>query len=245
MADSATIVCLQGGAEFSPACVSMDRALLALAAGPVVVLPSAAAQGREYAQAGANAVAYYTGLGASVSVAPDPRDDLMGAVEATRTAGLLVLPGGSPARLAEALVGTALGAAVAAVPVISGASAGAMVLCATTVLPDVADHPLVPGFGLVADSLVVPHFSGSLRWFAETDLADLGPRLVLGLPECSGVLVRDGVFTALGARSTTVYDKGARRGLGVGGGWKGGGGPPGWPSPLCPSRPGRGGRPPW
>jgi cyanophycinase-like exopeptidase len=220
MADSATIVCLQGGAEFSPACVTMDRAVLALTARPVVVLPSAAAQGREYTQAGANAVAYYTRLGAEVSVAPDPREDLLGAVEATRTAGLLVLPGGSPARLAEALVETPLGAAVAAVPVVSGASAGAMVLCATTVLPDVARHPLVPGCGLVADSLVVPHFSGSLRWFSDSDLADLGPRLVLGLPECSGLLVREGVFSAVGARSTTLFDHGVRRVLAVGEDWK-------------------------
>jgi cyanophycinase-like exopeptidase len=220
MADRASIVCLQGGAEFSPACVPMDRSVLALAPGPVVVLPSAAAQGRDYAQAGANAVIYYTGLGASVTLAPDPREDLLGAVEATRTAALLVLPGGSPARLVEALVDTALGAAVAAVPVISGASAGAMVLCATTVLPDVAEHPRVPGCGLVADSLVVPHYTGSLRWFNERDLADLGPRLVLGLPECSGVLVRDGWFTAVGARATTVFERGVRHTIAVGEGWK-------------------------
>jgi cyanophycinase-like exopeptidase len=216
----ADVLCLQGGAEFSPSCVPMDKAVLALAPGPVVVLCSAAAQGREYGQAGANAVAYYAGLGASVTVAPDPREDLLGAVEAIRTAGLLVLPGGSPARLVEALVGTPLGAAVAAVPAISGASAGAMVLCATTVLPDIAEHPLVPGCGLVPDSLVIPHFSGSLRWFEPADLSDIGPRLVLGLPECSGLVVSGGVFTVVGVRATTVYERGVRRVVPVGEGWK-------------------------
>ena len=81
------VVCLQGGAEFSDACVAMDTEFLAVAGGgPVVVLASAAAQGREYATAGANASRYYARLGASVSVAPDPRDDLGGAVEALRSA---------------------------------------------------------------------------------------------------------------------------------------------------------------
>jgi hypothetical protein len=219
----ADVVCLQGGAEFSPACATMDRAVLALVSGPVVVLPSAAAQGRDYAQAGANASAYYAGLGASVTVAPDPREDLLGAVEAIRAAGLVVLPGGSPARLVEALVETALGAAVAGAPAVSGASAGAMVLCATTVLPDVADHPLVPGCGVVPDALVVPHYAGSLRWIEPGQLADHGPRLVLALPECSGLILADGVFTAVGARATTVYDKGVRRVVQVGDGWKAGG----------------------
>jgi cyanophycinase-like exopeptidase len=196
----------------------MDGAVLALLApGPVVVLASAAAQGREYATAGANAVTYYRGLGADVHVAPDPREDLLGAVEAIRGAALVVLPGGSPARLAEALVETALGAAVAAAPAISGSSAGAMVLCATTVLPDVAEHPLVPGLGVVPDALVVPHFAGSLRWI---EPGQDGPRLVLGLPECSGVIITDGSYLAVGARSTTIYEDGAKRVVPVGESWQ-------------------------
>jgi hypothetical protein len=196
----------------------MDRAVLSLAGpGPVVVLPSAAAQGREYATAGANALAYYSGLGADVSLAPDPREDLLGAIEALRGAALVVLPGGSPGRLVEALVETALGAAVAAVPAISGSSAGAMVLCATTVLPDIKEHPLVPGCGVVADTLVVPHFAGSLRWI---DPEHDGPRLVLGLPECSGVIISGGEFTAVGVRSTTVFENGAKRVVAVGESWR-------------------------
>ncbi|MDX6258280.1 MAG: Peptidase family [Frankiales bacterium] len=214
----ADVVCLQGGAEFSPACADMDRAVLDLTGpGPVVVLPSAAAPGREYATAGANAVTYYTGLGADVAVAPDPREDLLGAVQAIRTAALVVLPGGSPGRLVEALVQTVLGAAVAAAPAISGASAGAMVLCATTVLPDVADHPLVPGCGIVPDALVIPHFAGALRWI---EPGREGPRLILGLPECSGVIITDGKFTAVGTRPTTVFDDGVKRVVPVGESWQ-------------------------
>lgn len=212
------VVCLQGGAEFGDACIPMDKEFLDLAGGgPVIVLPSAAAQGRDYATAGANASRYYAKLGASVSVAPDPRDDLGGAVDAVRAGRVVVLPGGSPSRLAEALVETALGAAVAAAHAVSGASAGAMVLCSTTVLPDQPTRPLAPGLGVVADSLVLPHFAGSLRWVDPTD--DRSPGLVLGLPECSGVVVRDGVFRAVGAHGTTLWVHGEQRVLEPGDEW--------------------------
>ena len=90
-----------------------------------------------------------------------------GAVEATRTAGLLVLPGGSPARLVEALVEH---------PVRCGCRGSAGHLrgqCRRhgALRDDRAPRPcrpparprLWPGRRL----LVVPHFSGSLRWFAE------------------------------------------------------------------------------
>lgn len=212
------VVCLQGGAEFSDACVAMDKEFLAVAGGgPVVVLASAAAQGRDYATAGANASRYYARLGASVSVAPDPRDDLGGAVEAVRSARVVVLPGGSPSRLAEALVETALGAAVTAVHAISGASAGAMVLCSTTVLPDQPGRPLAPGVGLIPDSVALPHFTGSSSWIDPSD--SRSPRLVLGLPECSGLIGHDGVWHAVGAHATTLWVDGERHVLEVGTRW--------------------------
>jgi cyanophycinase-like exopeptidase len=211
------VVCLQGGAEFSDACIAMDTAVLVRAGGPVVVLASAAAQGRDYTTAGANASRYYASLGASVSVAPDPRDDLGGAVDAVRGARLVVLPGGSPSRLAEALVETALGAAVAAAHAVSGASAGAMVLCSSTVLPDVAGRPLAPGLGVVPDAVVLPHFTGSSRWIDPAD--ERSPRLVLGLPECSGVVIADGVWRAVGAQPSTLWIDGEQRVLEVGDEW--------------------------
>ena len=107
---------------------------------------------------------------------------------------------------------------MAAASALSGSSAGAMVLCATTVLPDVAEHPLVPGLGVVPDALVVPHFAGSLRWI---EPGQDGPRLVLGLPECSGVIIADGEDTlAVGARSTTIFEDGAKRVVPVGESWR-------------------------
>lgn len=196
----------------------MDKEFLAVAGGgPVVVLPSAAAQGRDYATAGANASRYYARLGTPVSVAPDPREDLGGAVEAVRAARVVVLPGGSPSRLAEALVQTPLGAAVTAAHAISGASAGAMVLCSTTVLPDLPGRPLAPGVGLVPDSLVLPHFTGSTQWLDPADARS--PRLVLGLPECSGVIGHNGVWRAVGAGPSTLWLDGEQHVLEVGSQW--------------------------
>ena len=132
----AALVCLQGGGEFARACRDLDLAVLrsVLADRPVVALPAAAAPGGEYVTAGRNAARHYRSLTGEVAVvAPDPRDDPEGATRAVEAAGLLVLPGGSPSRLHDVLVGTPLGGLVtqrhdAGELVVSGASAGAMVL---------------------------------------------------------------------------------------------------------------------
>src|SRR3954449_514255 len=103
------VVCLQGGNEITPRCRPMDEALLALAPdGPVVVLPLASAPGSDYSHTGQNALRYFTDLGADVVVPADPRQDVAGAQQALRSAGMIVLTGGSPRRLRDALVATRL-----------------------------------------------------------------------------------------------------------------------------------------
>ncbi len=210
-------ICLQGGNEFATECVAMDALLLDRAGpGPVVVLPAAAAPGHEYRTAGRNATAYYEHLGAAeVTVAPDPRDDPEGAAAAVRRAALLVLSGGSPRRLRAAVVGTGLGnairatGAVATGAVISGASAGAMLLCGWTVLPESGRPGIAPevatGLGLVPDFAVVPHYrpghGGSWLEALRANRPDLG---VLGIPECSGVLIDGTDVRAVGSRPTTL-----------------------------------------
>src|SRR5207302_3178218 len=103
-------VCLQGGNELMPPSRDMDRALLAMAApGPVVVVPLASRPGADYAQTGAHATAYFTDLGADVVVAPDARKDPAAAAAAVDEAVYVVLTGGSPRTLRDALVETGLG----------------------------------------------------------------------------------------------------------------------------------------
>ncbi len=89
------------------------------------------------------------------------REDEAGALAALRRARLLVLPGGSPSRLLAALQDTAVGELVATLladgGVVSGSSAGAMVLCDWTVLPDRRGPQgtvVERGLGLVPDLLV-------------------------------------------------------------------------------------------
>ncbi|MBV9290904.1 MAG: Type 1 glutamine amidotransferase-like domain-containing protein, partial [Frankiales bacterium] len=149
------IVCLQGGNELTPPCRKMDSDLLARAPhGPVVVLPLASSGGSDYSRTADNAARYLTELGAEVAVPDDPRRDAAPALALVGDAGMVVLTGGSPRRLRDGLVDTGLDAALLAASrrgaLVMGASAGAMVACTTTLLPQWRGNPdSGPGIGLV------------------------------------------------------------------------------------------------
>lgn len=190
------LICLQGGAEFGARCIDMDSELLDRSpAGVVVVLAGAAASGREYAMASRNAVAYYSRLTSrAVVAAEDPRIDRAASLDAVVGAAVLVLPGGSPKRLLDVLTGDVREAVLdlnAGGGTISGASAGAMVLCTHTALPG---QGLTAGLGLVP-GVAIPHFDGA-NWWDLPIPADV-PRW--GLPECSGILYRAGAVEAVGS----------------------------------------------
>ena len=211
------MLCLQGGAEFGSGCRGMDADLLVRAGGgPVVVTALAGAEGREYRTAGDNGVRHFRDLGAAdATVAPDVRQDPEGALAALRRARLLVLPGGSPSRLLEVLQATPVGALVGELladgVLVMGSSAGAMVLCEWTVLPDRRSPrggtSVVRGLGLVPGLAVVPHWSGGSSrgdWLRSIDETVPSGVLVLGVPEQSGVLVEDGALTPVGSAPTTL-----------------------------------------
>lgn len=202
-------ICLQGGAEFGRACNEMDREIVMGAPpGPIVVLAGAAAPGRDYAQASRNAVRYYgRWVGDDVVAAPDPRDDLDGCLDVLQHATLVVLPGGSPRRLLDILsgpVGQAIVDQHERGASLSGASAGAMVLCASTIVPD-GDGEVVDGLGLVP-GLALPHFTGEDRWAGR--VPNDVPRW--GLPECGGVVVDAGRVRAVGAGQSLFLAAGTR-----------------------------------
>ena len=212
------MLCLQGGAEFGPGCEGMDADLLVRAGGgPVVVTALAGAPGREYRTAGENGVRHFRRLGArDATVAPDVREDPEGALAALQRARLLVLPGGSPSRLLHALQTTPVGervqSALADGVVVLGSSAGAMVLCAWTVLPDrrgPAGPAVVRGLGVVPGVLVVPHWSGGRAdWLRAVEDAVPAGVAVLGLAEQSGVLVEGGELTAVGQAPAALVSDG-------------------------------------
>lgn len=183
----------------------------------VVVTALAGAPGRDAATAETSGVEHYRALGADAVAAPDARSDADGALAALAGADLVVLPGGSPSRLLRALQRTPVGAwlldAVAAGTAVSGASAGAMVLCAWTVLPEGRQGPaVVPGLGIVPRALVLPHWSGAAgrkSWLRAVDAAVPDGTQVLGLPEESGVLLEDGQLRAVGPHPTRFVRSGS------------------------------------
>ncbi|HKA70007.1 MAG TPA: Type 1 glutamine amidotransferase-like domain-containing protein, partial [Actinomycetes bacterium] len=188
--------CLQGGAEFGPACAEIDRLLLGRSTGPVVLVPLAVRSGYEFRTTAADGVRWYRELGADqVSAIPDVRTEsggLAAAESLLAEAGLVVLPGGSPGRLLEVLTATRLDAALAQVlargGTVSGASAGAMVLCERTIVPEPGPARLVAGLGIVPGVCVIPHYRGSAPEWLRT--VELPARIrALGVPECTGVLV--------------------------------------------------------
>jgi cyanophycinase-like exopeptidase len=186
----------------------MDEALLALApGGPVVVLPLASDPGSDYSRTAQSAERYFSALGAQVVVPTDPRRDSSEAEQALAMAGMVVLTGGSPRRLRDALVKTALDERVrechARGALVMGSSAGAMVACATTLLPQWRGNPQAgPGIGLLAGYVVVPHYDGKRGGWVRAALA-VEPT-VLGIPECSGIMVEAGQLRAVGAEGSTI-----------------------------------------
>jgi cyanophycinase-like exopeptidase len=197
----------------------MDLELVRRSPGRVVVTALAGEPGRDYDTATANGVRHFRSLGATDVVgAPDAREQRAAALDAVASARVLVLPGGSPSRLLTALRSTGVAEAITSLVadggVVMGASAGAMVLCAWTVLPDRrsgGDVSVVPGLGLVGDLLVVPHWSGGSSrgdWLRSIEAGTPATTTVLGIPEESGVLVEDDVLTAVGTSPTRLVHEG-------------------------------------
>jgi len=199
------VLCLQGGRELTPPCAVMDATVLTRSDDRVVVLAGAARVGSDYAGSSARAFAHYRGLGAEVDVVPDPREDISTALAALSDGiGLIVMPGGSPGGLLNVLTvvdGGSIGRRIAELwqsgAAISGASAGAMVMCNQTVRPD-RHSGIAAGLGFV-DGIAVPHWTpgSERRW----PLAD---GLVWGLPECGGVIIDGDQMTAVGQGHPSV-----------------------------------------
>lgn len=196
------ILCLQGGREFTPECREMDADVISSAGvRSAAVLAGAARVGSDYAGASMRASRHYAGLGLELAVIPDPRVDATGTLAAMdHQLDLLVLPGGSPSSLLEVLsgdVGERLLALHAGGTAISGASAGAMVLCTSMVRPD-RGGDVVAGLGLV-DGLALPHWKPGRHpgWTVPDGT-------VWGLPECGGVVSDGDDWRSVGAGTPSV-----------------------------------------
>ncbi|MEM8618700.1 MAG: Type 1 glutamine amidotransferase-like domain-containing protein [Actinomycetota bacterium] len=183
----------------------MDRAVLDRSGGEVAVLAGAARRGADYAGALARARQHYDRLGGRVVDVPDPRDDVDGALAVLDDQiDLVVMPGGSPALLREVLIdlhGGSVGQRLVdrwrAGVALSGASAGAMLLCSQTAVPGSAE--LASGLGLVM-GIAVPHWTegSETRWSLPDDVE------LWGLPECGGVLIERESMVAVGEGDPSI-----------------------------------------
>ncbi len=205
-------ICLQGGGEFTAGCRELDKAMLRRASGGrLLMLPLGEEPGEAYATLGETGRRWYSGLGVSeVALAGDPRDGVTSAASvaaAVREAAVVVLAGSSVSGVLEAVLDTPLGEALreaqSAGGLVVGAGAGSRALC-EWVESDAAPggSPVVRGLGLVPATALLPHYASGLR--PEWITAVPEDVLVLGLRDCSGVVVHKDLVTALGAGRTSL-----------------------------------------
>ena len=208
-------IALVGGAEFTPPCARLDRWLLGAAVSPAVTVVPTAAK-RHPDMAAATARRHFESLGGAVQEAMiRTRDDALDPAwrERLAAAPIIYLAGGEPPYLASVLEGTpawdGIRDALAGGAVLAGSSAGAMVLCDTMLRP--GSTATEPGLGLLADLVVLPHFS---RWRSSLEdvAAVLAPRAgpggglgVLGIDECTGVVLQGDGCRVLGPGTATRY----------------------------------------
>jgi len=203
---------LLGGLEHYEPTLPIDRRMLdevGVFAPEVVILPLASFKGQA-AAAGALAEAHWTSLGARARVViPGSGSDEV-ALEMLQEADVIVLPGGVPNRLMNALHGTPILKRIVdrweAGAGVTGSSAGAIDLFERRLnlyLPD--PFRLIPGFGLLRGFVVAPHFDRLRvrRWFSPF-LRRMGGLVVLGIDESTGLVGRDGSMQVLGTGSVTI-----------------------------------------
>jgi cyanophycinase len=212
-------VLLEGGNEFNAGMAAADERAIAICggrAGPVRIIPAAAAPDGNNARAGANGVSWFKGLGAAdvqvldiIDRASAGRPDL--AIELER-ARLVFMLGGFTRYLAETLADSSAWKAMRVAhqegAVIAGSSAGAMVLCEHYFDP--ASGQVLPGLNLVPDACVLPHHDTFGKDWAP-NLSRLLPGAVLiGIDEETGLLNDgpDGKWTVYGKGCVTIYGGG-------------------------------------
>lgn len=209
-------ISLAGGAEFGGEIASLDRRALESAGGldiSVSIIPAAAAPDNNHDRAGANGVEWFRKLGIAKARALPLIDrtsaDDPEVVTALRQSKLIYLLGGFPGHLATALAGSrAWGAVQAALTdgaVISGSSAGAMVLCEYFYEPH--HDGILPGLNLIPGACILPHHDTFGKTWGSR-LKQLLPRATLiGIDEGTGMLSDDGghAWQVHGPGSVVIY----------------------------------------
>jgi len=136
--------------------------------------------------------------------------------EAAANATFFYIAGGDPGLVASLLRDSPVGGAMVAAwrngAVLAGSSAGAMALCAHSLVrqsfPGHTERRAVPGLAVVPDSALLPHHNtfGS-QWFTSARAA-LPDAVLIGVDERTCALWRSGTWHCVGAGGVTVYTPG-------------------------------------
>jgi cyanophycinase len=211
---------LEGGAEFGGRMRDPDLKAIGLAGGfdaPILIIPTAAAPDHNHQRAGNNGLRWFQSLGAK-NVVSVPLIDKAGANDeriagSLRQAKLIYLLGGFTHYLGQTLKDSLAWKVMLEAyhdgAVITGSSAGAMVMC--EFYYDPGARKVHEGLNLVRHSLVLPHHDTFGKGWAPALTMQLPETTLIGIDEQTGML-NDGKndsWTVYGRGYVTLYRKGS------------------------------------
>jgi cyanophycinase len=212
---AAGLLALVGGDEFHPGNEPHDALLAAAARGPAFVVATAAARTRPE-MAVRTAQGWFRRFGLDLielGVYTKAQAHNPALADAAGAAGFCYLPGGDPGLVASVLRDTPVGDAIIGAwrrgGVLAGSSAGAMALCATTLVrqsfPGQTQRRAVAGLGVVPGAAVLPHHDTfGAKWYPSAR-AGLPDAVLIGIDERTCALWEAGAWRCLGAGAVTVY----------------------------------------
>jgi len=215
------VLALVGGDEFNPGNEEQDRILVSAAKpAKAYVVPTAAAR-QSPDRAVAHATAWFRRLGCEVEELPVlKRSDANSKAIASqaREGGLFYLVGGDPGLVAQVLRESRVWSAIVDAWLdgasLAGSSAGAMALCAHTLIrntwPNRFDRRPADALGVVPGAAVLPHFDTFGERWIESAQRELSGVTLLGLDERTAAVWKDGVWRAAGPGAVTVIDANGR-----------------------------------
>lgn len=205
------LIALVGGNEFLPPARDLDDFLVQRSGvKEVAVVPTAAAlQNPE--RSIATARRHFKHLGAKVTQVRvlNPKDAFDERyAEQIRDAAFIYLTGGNPRRTAKIFADSPFWQAVveanARGSVLAGSSAGAMILCERMLVPKWKRDE--EGLGLLSGMLVLPHHDAWIRRVHKVTRSNAVRGLdVVGIDECTGLILENQKAQILGPGSVTIY----------------------------------------
>ena len=209
------MLALAGGNEFNPGNEEQDRILAKGAgSGPAYVVPTAAArQGPD--RAVAHAQSWFRQFDLELDELPvlkrtDANSKDLAA--RARAGGFFYLVGGDPGLVVQVLHSSRVWNAIVEAwhegASLAGSSAGAMALCAHTLIraswPNRFNRRPTDALGLIAGTAVLPHFDTFGHRWVESARQALPAATLLGIDERCAAVWREGNWRAMGPGAVTV-----------------------------------------